>query len=972
MEPGSVDAEERIYRFGDFRLLPARQSLLRGDTPVRIGSRAIDLLRLLVERPGQLLSKAELISSAWPDTFVHENNLKVNIAALRRALGDTASDLPYIATVTGRGYRFVATVRVQQAAPGRTTPTEFPGAAAGMPPPAGIVGRDEDITRIAETLAWRRFLTIVGPAGVGKTTVALAAARHAASHQPDGVCFVDLAAIGDPQLVTVAIASAIGAGGNLKDILAGIVDALRGRRQLLILDNCEHVLRAASVVADHIRAALPDIAVLATSREPFRSRGETVYRLPPLSCPGSGEDIGHDQAMAFTAVQLFVARARAASGFRLTDANAPIVAGICRRLDGIPLAIELAAPRLRGYDAGTLLHLLDQSFDLLSYGPAEAPLRQQTLLATLDWSYRLLSEAEAAVLRFLSVFAGAFMLDDAIGVGRNLARPPEEIASCIEGLVAKSLLSSSFAGGMLQYRLLDATRSYAAERLRGAGEQRCACTAHATHLLMLFERAEAELQWRVHEEWTVAYGRLANDLRRALDWAFGAEGEPVLGVRLTACAIALWDEMSSVGEGSQRVRRALQSPALAEGGLAARMKLMTAHAWSLSYTERFAPGGEALWQESLRLAELAGDQDYQVRSALGLVVLQCFYGQHRETLKSLRRFQAIAGENDSSAVPAGERMRVMTEFFMGDVRGAHEELKRLVRRDDSTVRRSRLARFQFDWCVAIRTSLGVVQWVAGQPHEAAATVQAALDRATEIGHLVSHSTALVLAAIPVALWTGQIDVAERRLACLVANLRQCDIIIWEPAARLFEGMIQQERGDTEGVQRMQTALTDMMATHFLGRMPNFLCMLADAALRHGRLDIARESMATALDMVERNEERWCEPEVLRVRGILQWREGDARGGEASLLRAAKLAAQSGAMMFELRAALALASCWAAEGRTAEAHALLGPVCARFDAAADGRDVAQARQLLDRLGRSDRRNLHVGRTASGTRLRRSDA
>ncbi len=949
MEPTAADDGERAYRFGDYRLFPSRQLLLRGDLPVRVGSRALDLLRLLVEHPGRLLSKAELIACAWPHTFVHEDNLKVNIAALRRALGDAGSDVPYIATVPGRGYRFVATVRVEQSQRAEAIAAGLPCHDGCLPGPSGIVGREDDIARIADTLAWRRFLTIVGPAGVGKTTVAVAAARQAARDYPDGVCFVDLAAIGDAQLVTAAIAAAIGSGGTVKDVLVGIVDALRGRRKLLVLDNCEHVLGAAAVVAEHIRAALPDIAILATSREPVRVRTETVYRLPPLSCPAADDDMDHDRAMTFAAVALFVARARDAADFIMSDATVPAVVGICRRLDGIPLAIELAAPRLRSCDAATLLHLLEHSFEPLSYGPAQAPLRHQTLMATLDWSYRLLSEGEAAVLRLLSVFAGIFTLEDALGVAHQLERPAEEIATCIEGLVGKSLLSSSFAGGLPQYRLLDATRSYADERLRRAGEQRRACTAHAAYLLDLFERAEAEWQWRVREDWTAAYGHQVNDLRKALDWAFGEDGDAAIGIRLTACAIPLWDELSSVGESSRHVGRALQSAALASCEPSLRMKLVTAHAWSLSYTERFEPSGEAAWLESLRLAELTGDIDYQLRALWGLAILQCYCGQHRRALASLKRFEAVAErENDRSASPAGERLRVITEFYLGNVSSAHEELKQLARRYDTVARRSRIARFQIDWYVGIRTSLGFVAWVCGSPKAAVAAAQAALDAATSMGHVVSQSNVLVLSVIPIAFWTGQIDVAERHLASLVANINRRDIAIWAPAVRFFEGMIRQERGDAEGVEQMRVVLAERLAAGFLIRMPHSLSMLAEAALRHDRLDVARDSIVTALDLIERNEERWCQPEVLRVLGLLQWREGDIIGAEQSLLSAVRLAAESGALFFELRAALALAECWVGSGRCAPAAALLEPIYGRIDPASESSDVVRARRLLERL------------------------
>ncbi len=964
--------EERVYRFGDYRLFPARQSLLRGSHSVRIGSRALDLLRLLVEQPGVLLTKGELLRQAWPDTFVHEDNLKVNIGALRRALGETGSGVPYIATVPGRGYRFVATVQVEQAATTGPFPSPIQGDVGGLPRSPSIVGRDDDIGRIAEALTWRRFVSIVGPAGVGKTTAAVAVARQAARHFPDGTCFVDLAAIGDPQFVTTAVASGVGAAGNLKDLLLGIVDALRGQRRLLILDNCEHVLRAASVVAEHIHATLPDIAILATSREPFRSRTETVYRLPPLSCPAWDDRIDQAEAMTFAAVELFAARADEAAGFTMTDATAPIVGRICRRLDGIPLAIELAASRLRSCDAATLLRLLEQSFEPLSYGPADAPLRQQTLMATLDWSYRLLSQSEAAVLRVLSVFAGAFTVQDAVGVGRHLRHSPEDIANCIDGLATKSLLSSSFSEDGLQYRLLDATRSYAAERLRGAGEQRRVATAHAEYLLDLFARAESEWHWRVREDWTGTYGSRTNDLRKALDWSFGEDGDPALSVKLTAAAIPLWDELSSVVESRRQVRRALASAALVDCDPVLRMKLTTSHAWSLTYTSRFEPEGEAEWLESRRLAELTGDIDYQLRALWGLAIRQCFHGQHRQVLEILKRFAFIAErENDHAAVPTGERLRVTTEFYLGDVRGAHEALKELARRYDTVARRSRLARFQIDWYVGIRVSLALSEWVCGHPEEAMAMAQAALDGATEIGHAVSQANVLVLAAIPVALWTGRIDEAERHLAELVSSLNQRDIAIWELTAHFFEGAIRHERGDAEGIEQMRTTLAELVAGNFLVRTPAFFSMLAEAALQRGLTDIARESVALAQDRLERQQEYWCRPEVLRVRGLIQWHDGDVLGGELTLLRAAKYAEDSGALTFELRAALALAEIWAATGRAGESLALLDPLCGRFDATTQSRDLAQARSLLARL-RSPSEAVAHGEMTSGQANTRAPA
>ncbi len=948
MDSISIGTEDRAYCFGDFRLLPGRQLLLCGDRPVRLGTRALDLLRLLVERPGELVTKTELIRSAWPDTFVHESNLKVNIAALRRALSQAEPDAPYVATVPGRGYRFVAPVRLESAMPVAEAFAPVPSVGDGPPGPCPIIGRDDDIAEIAALLASNRFLTIVGPAGVGKTTVAMAAARRLAGRYPDGICFVDLAAIGDPRLVTAAVASAIGSGGNLKDVMVGIVDALRGRRLLLIFDNCEHVLAASSMVADQIRATAPDTTILATSREPFRTRAETVYRLQPLPCPDTSDAIDGAHAVAFPAVALFVTRAGEAAGYRMSDADAPVIARICRSLDGIPLAIELAAPRLLSCDPATLLQVLQRSFELLGYGPSHAPIRQQTLLATLDWSYRLLSGDEAALLRLLSVFAGAFTLQDVVGVGRCLERSAEDLAACLENLAGKSLLSATISETGLQYRLLDITRHYAGERLRVAAEQRRASASHAGYLLGLFERAEAEWQWRVREEWTATYGRRANDLRRAIDWAFGADGDPRLGVRLTAVAIPLWDELSSVGESRLRVQRALQSDALDQCDPVVRMKLATAYAWGLTFGEHLDPEAEAAWRESLRLAELTGSVDYQLRTLWGLAALQSFNGRHRQVLASLRRFGTVVErEGDGSAAPDGERLGVMAEFYLGDVLGAQQRLSRLAHRHDSIAKRTRISRFQMDRYIGIRVALAIVTWVCGRPDEATALAQAALDGASMTGHVVSQSNALAQAAIPIALWTGQVEAAERHLASLIANLNQRGLAIWGPFTRFYDGMIRHERGDAAGLEQMRGALEELVAHNVVLRIPMFLSMLAEAALQRRRTDLADASVAAAISHLARQEEAWCRPEVLRVSGLVQWQQGDRDRAERTLLDAIEAAGRAGALSFELRAVTSLAECLSHRDRSAAA-ALLDPACRRFDPSSRSRDVANARRLLDRL------------------------
>lgn len=943
---GDVDV---VYAFGKHRFLPRRQLLICGEVPVRVGARALDLLQLLIERQGELVSKSDLIRFAWPDIFVHESNLKVNIAALRRALRQDRNELPYIVTVSGRGYRFAGPARLETSLVSTLTAPSGGYSSTSLPVLPGMVGRDDDVDALATAVSDGGVVTIVGPAGVGKTTVAVAAARRLAEFFPQGACFVDLAAINDPQLVCAAIASSLGLSTGLADLLVGIVAALRSANQLLILDNCEHVLSATASVAAHIRECVPQVGIIATSREPLHIPSENVYRLPPLQCPPQDMPVDGTQAMAFPAVALFVTRAQDMTGYRLSDHDAPAVADICRRLDGVPLAIELAAPRLQTYDAATLLEHLNRSFGLLNNGRRSAPLRHQALQTTLDWSYRLLSDAEARLLRLLSVFAGTFTPDDALAVANELGTPPSDSATCLENLASKSLVSQTNAGGRLQHRLLDATRSYARERLRAEGEHRRTCEAHARYLLRLFVQAEVEWAWLPREDWLANYGQRAHDLRKAIDWAFCADGDPEIGVRLTVAAIPLWDELSSVGESSQRVRTALlAAKTVPDCDPTLQMKLATADARNLAFAERLDPDAEAACLESVRLAQMNGDADYHLRSVWGLAVLKSFSGRHRDVPAILDQLDATATRTGNpGAQPASARFRHMTQFYRGDIVHAHEALRHLARRHDTLDQSPHISRFQIDPYVVTRTSLAFVSWVRGDTAEAVRTAMLALGGAQATKHIVSESNALALSVIPIAIWTGNLDAAERHLTRLIETLNQKGLTSWRPLSDFFHAAIRHRREESDAVEAMRIAADRILSGGFLLRAPIYLSQLAEAALERGRVQLARTSIATAIAQAGRQDEAWCQSELLRVDGLVEQSLGRQGSAEDKLRRAVTTAGETGALSFQLRAACNLADGWIRAGRRRAAIALLDPICRRFAPAINDTDVAIARRMLNR-------------------------
>jgi DNA-binding winged helix-turn-helix (wHTH) protein len=408
--------------FGPFRLSPGARVIERDGIPLSLGDRALDILIVLVERAGEIVSHRELTSRVWRNLVVTPGNLRVHITGLRRALGDSEGSARYIANVSGQGYCFVAPVR-RESSLQPIGPTRLPQFSAtrqrrALPPPLGrMVGRDDAVRIICADLVAERFVTIVGPGGMGKTTVAVSVAHAMFEAFSGAVSFVDVAAITEPSLIPATIASTLGVAIQTEDALPPLMAFLLSARMLLVLDNCESQIDATAQLAERIFFNAPSVHILATSREALRVEGEHAYWLPPLETPVPGPNLKAGEILKFPAVKLLVERAAASgSHFELNDANAPPVADICARLDGIALALELVGGRVGTYGVETTLDLLNKRLGLHWQGRRTALPRHQTLHALLDWSYGLLAEPERLVLRRLSIFVGTFALEGALAV----------------------------------------------------------------------------------------------------------------------------------------------------------------------------------------------------------------------------------------------------------------------------------------------------------------------------------------------------------------------------------------------------------------------------------------------------------------------------------------------------------------------------------------------------------------------------
>ena len=413
-EPDRINGSDAsAISFGPFRLLAGQRLLLEGDRPVRLGSRAMDILIALAERPGELVSKQELMAVVWPETIVVEANLTVHVAALRRALNDGQRNR-YIVNIPGRGYRFISPVERRAVTPQLASA----GLRHNLPAQlTRLIGRAEIIDKLVQQLTAERLLTIVGPGGIGKTAVALDVAKRLIGAFEDGIWLIDLEPIADPRLVPTALASSLRLEIRSDNPIPGLIGALGNKQMLLVLDNCEHVIEAAAALAAAILKGSRGVQILATSREPLRLEGERVHRLSPLESPPASARLSASEALRFPAVQLFVERAASsASDFELSDAEAKSAGAICRKLDGVPLAIELAAARVDAFGIGGLAERLDDRLRLLTGGRRTALPRHQTIGAALDWSYRLLSQDEQTVFRRLAIFVGGFTIKSARAV----------------------------------------------------------------------------------------------------------------------------------------------------------------------------------------------------------------------------------------------------------------------------------------------------------------------------------------------------------------------------------------------------------------------------------------------------------------------------------------------------------------------------------------------------------------------------
>lgn len=943
--------------FGRFLVLPERRDLLADGKPIKLGGRAFDVLMALIETPGVVVTRDALMARVWPNRIVGEDNLAAQIVALRKALG---SEPALIRTVAGRGYQFVGEIQLPHATTDEArnaitrTAAEVTQPPTNLPEPVTeLIGREEELAQVLDLMATCRFLSLMGPGGIGKTRLALAAARQLLTEFTDGAWLVEFSALGDPSLVATTVAAAVGLQLGAGEISPMRVSrALAHRHLLLILDTCEHVIDAAAAMAEALLHAAPEVRIIATSREPLQAEGERVYQVPPLALP----PLEAENPWRSDAVRLFVARSRAHGAHMSEDQYvAPAIAGICRQLDGIPLAIELAAGRAATLGVHVLAARLNDRFGLLTAGRRTALPRHHTLRATLDWSHELLNESERVILRRLAVFAGSFTVEAASSVAADPERPQSVVVVMLSSLVAKSLVAAEFRGVVARYRLLDTTRAYALEKLDLSGESQVVAGRHAGFYRDLAQRADAEWDIMPTAEWSATYAPSLDNIRAALDWAFAPGGDSTTGVALAVATVPLWVELLQLDECRGRVERAIASLAVGPGhGPRQEMQLQAALGLSLMYTQGPVPKTGAAWTRALELAESLDEPEYQLRALWGLWVYRISTGEPRTALALTQRFRHLAecqAGSDGADLLIGERMTGVLLHYLGDQTNARACFERMLNRYVTPVRRSLSVRFLFDQHATALVILARVLWLQGFPDRAMATAQTSVEEARSLNHATSLCYALADAACPIALLTGDLVMAERMVSMLLNHSAKHALDIWHACGRCFEGALLVKRGKPDaGVQLLRTALGELRETRFTLRSAAFLGMLAQALGNTGQIGDGLATINEALQRSEQYEERWCNAELLRIRGelLLLGKGPDAAAAEDTFLQSLDWAQRQDALSWEMRSATSVARIWREQGRTNEALELLAPVYARFTEGFETSDLIEARALINEL------------------------
>ncbi|MGY0570170.1 ATP-binding protein [Bradyrhizobium sp. RDM12] len=927
--------------FGPFIVRPHERLVTRDGVALPMGAKSFDTLIALMSRPNEVVSKWDLMGLVWPGMAVEETNLRFHIAALRKALGDGKDGARYITTLSGRGYCFVAPIsqvgiqaEAHLAPRAEWPPVKLPNRWQRM------VGRADAVATVSDKLVTSRFVTIVGPGGVGKTAVAVAIAHDLLATFAEAAHFVDLAALSDPDLVITSLLLMLGLPAQTDDPMPALLAHLHDKRMLLILDNCEHVIAAAAPLAAEIFQAAPQVHILATSREALRVEGEQVYRLAPLGVPPDDSELTAAIARTYPAIELFLERAKASGAqIALDDSNSAIAARICRKLDGMALAIELAAGRVEAYGLEQTAALLDERLNLLWQGQRTAPPRQKTLQATLDWSYGLLSELERIVLRRLAVFAGHFTIDAALDIVPDHQVDRALLFDAIDSLVAKSMVAPRPIGAMMRYRLLDTTRAY----LLAIDDDGSAPAArHASYYRRWLQQAGTK--WATvpsADERAIHFSALHN-VRAALDWCFGPSGDVGIGIALAAAAAPIFLAMSLLTECRRWSERALAAIDSASHGSTEEMHLQAALGLTLMFTRGGSEAARGALTRAFAIADRLGDAPNQLQLLGRMQIFHERIGQFDAALAYAQQSLVLAKALGDPASLALAQSLLGVSLHLG---GEHRDALRMLEaawRGPGTEQISTV--YGFDHRNRAGISLARELWLQGRPAQARQLAQQTVAEAAQMDHPITLCIALIW-AVSIDLWTGDLAAADENIDRFIAHAYSRSMGPYLAAGRGVKGEIAIRRGDAEGgVATIAHCLQELHESGYELLTTTFSIAQVQGHLALGQVERSAHLIDDTIRLVERSGDHLYMPELLRMKGKVLLSRLETEEAEAHFMQSLELSRGSGARAWELRAAIDLATLIADRG---EAKRLLQSALKGFAEGSETADIRTADALLKR-------------------------
>ena len=935
-------------RFGPFELNVGERTLKKADQVIPLGGRAYDILIALLESAGESVAKSELIAKAWPDVTVEEGSLRVHLSALRKALGDGQFGHKYIANIQGQGYSFIAPVTRLPVDRDRS------GALArlsNLPPALGrMVGRDHVVREIGGWLQTeQRLITILGAGGIGKTTVALAVGHAALAEFSGAAFFVDLSAVSDKEHVIGVVASALGADPRFVDRRDAMLDFLRPRKALVILDSCEHLIEKTAEVADSILQNAPEVRVLVTSRETLRRAGERVFHLPPLDCPPEQPGLTASEVLAYPAARLFVERINArGADFSLSDDEAPVVAEICRKLDGIALAIEFAAGRAANFGVRNTVAKLGSRLDHLKFGRRTASPRHQTLKATLDWSYDHLSEVERVVLRRVAIFIGHFRLEAALAVGQDEKINQSEIEGAVENLVNKSLIGVRTNSRGTLYRLLDTTRSYALEKLAESGEHDSIAARHADLSMQLLESNPGNrFDLEPAEAPAGALRDYLGNIRAALEWSFGPSGNDDIAIRMAAAAAKLFLAVSFFVECRGWMERAIDRMAV-DCDSQDQMQIHASLALSLMFTAGNSERVRDAFNKALTFAEQREDTHQQLHLLSGLSMYLHRTIDAAASLEVARRAESVARRTGSPEDAAlADSMLGAAYYMLGDHVRAPTHLERALLSPPAS-RRFNPTRYLFDLRTTSLFILTRSHWFAGNLDRAGRYAEQTIEEAEKLDHPVALCRALIL-TIPFHFWIDDLRKVERSLSALEFTAGKYSLAPFRAVAVGLRGQHLIRIGRTlEGVRDLRDSLEQLRTLQYELLVTDFTAELAVSLAKQNALPDALALVDETIAAQHAAKRPLHLPALFLAKGLvlLSGQLPESALAQECLEEAMKLAGQQSARSFELRAGLELARLWIGQGQTRRAHHLIAPVYSRFTEGFATPDLIRARRMLE--------------------------